>query len=56
MDDSTVRKLGHLLAAQARVLGMQAENEARKAKGDSPAYDETSFFQEALFMETVLRE
>lgn len=36
-----------IFAAQARVLGMQAENDQRKACGDSPAYREDDFSNEA---------
>mgnify|MGYP003576261551 CR=1 FL=1 len=55
MDDLTVYKFAMLLACQARVFGMVAENDARKARGDSPAYDESAFFAEALNIETIAR-
>lgn len=56
MDENTARNFGFLLACQARVFGMVAENEARKARGEGPAYDESSFFAEANTIDTIARQ
>lgn len=40
-----------VLAAQARVLGMEAENKHREACGNSIAYDLSAFFGEAELIE-----
>lgn len=45
-----------ILAAQARVLGMQAENDQRKACGDSPAYRESCFTDEANFLQALAQD
>lgn len=56
MDDYNVRKLARILACQARVLGMQAENAWRESCGNSIAYTEEQFFAEAEMLENLARE
>jgi len=53
MTPETARCFGHMLAAQARVLGMVAENEQRKACGESPAYVESDFAVEAFQLDQL---
>ncbi|KRA74238.1 hypothetical protein ASD78_12145 [Lysobacter sp. Root667] len=51
--------LGHfalVLAAQARVLGMEAENKHREACGNAIAYDLSAFFGEADVIEQHARQ
>lgn len=47
MNVHELASLAVIAAAQARVAGMQAENQKRAALGQSPAYDEGWFFAEA---------
>lgn len=53
MNAQAAAAFAQVLAAQARILGMQAENNARAARGDAPAYDEAPFMQEASYMDTL---
>lgn len=55
MDEHTVRQLGFMLAEQARVLGMVAENERRRMLGESPAYGEDAFNAAAFTIEQCAR-
>ena len=55
MDENTVRMLGYMLAENARVLGMAAENDKRKAAGESPAYGEDAFHAAAFAIEECAR-
>lgn len=45
-----------VLAAQARVAGMTAENQQREALGQSMAYTSHDFYLEARTMEDLGRE
>ena len=56
MDAHTVRILGSILAASARVEGMKAENQHRLACGNSIAYGEEAFAIEANHLESLARE
>lgn len=56
MDDAAVRKLGFLLAEQARVFGMLAENEANKLLDKPQAYDADAFFAVAFTIDNIARE
>lgn len=56
MDAHLVRSFGFMLAEQARIFGMQALNDARKAVGESPAYTETDFLASANIIEQIARE
>lgn len=53
MTPETARCFGHMLAAQARVAAMQAENAWRKSCGNAPAYDGDAFFSEANLLEQL---
>ncbi|MDA3831900.1 MAG: hypothetical protein PF495_00730 [Spirochaetales bacterium] len=55
MTEEAVRALGHILACNARVLGMQAENMQRSVLDQSMAYSEDEFNQEAFAMENIAR-
>lgn len=56
MDEQTVRVLGYLLAEQARTFGMVAQNQARIANGESPAYGEDAFFAQAQHIDSIARQ
>ncbi|ATS92266.1 hypothetical protein [Stenotrophomonas phage DLP4] len=56
MNATCVQQLGNILAANARVLGMQAENQHRLSLGQSIAYDDAAFNVEADQMEAAARE
>ncbi len=56
MNATCVQQLGNILAAQARVLGMQAENQQRAVQGESMAYTYHDFSAEADQMEAAARE
>ena len=43
MTDASVKRLALILAAQAEIEGMKAENALRAYNGQSPAYGEDSF-------------
>lgn len=53
MTPETARCFGHMLAAQARVLGMLAENSQRDTCGEAPAYVEKDFAIEAFQLEQL---
>lgn len=53
MDDFQIRMLAEISAANARVAGYTAENAYRVACGNSPAYDNTAFDNEAKGLETI---
>ena len=52
----TVRALALIIAAQARIAGMQAANLDRQMQGYSLAYSEEAFFQEAGSLEQIAEE
>lgn len=56
MNNTALSQLGFILAAQARVLGMQAENSYRLACGESIAYGEAEFSVEAAHIEACAQE
>lgn len=47
MNDYTVRRLALVLAVQAEIEGMKAENMRREQQGCSMAWTETDFCQKA---------
>ena len=47
MSPQLVAILAEIFAAQARVLGMHADNQSRQSSGDAPAYVEQDFAYEA---------
>ena len=47
MTSYDVKRLALILAEQARVEAMKAENEERARRDMSPAYGETAFFEAA---------
>jgi len=51
MDSRQLDLLASILACNARIIGMQAENEARRVQGDAPTYGELSFATEAQTLE-----
>lgn len=51
MNAELVAIVAHIAAAQARVLGMQAENEHRVASGQAVAYREADFGREAAHLD-----
>lgn len=53
MTPETVRYFGLMLACQARVEGMKAENQQRISNGDALAYSEKDFGYEAAEMERL---
>ena len=53
MTPETARCFSLMLAAQARVLGMQAENAQREACGEAPAYVEKDFAVEAYDLQLL---
>jgi hypothetical protein len=53
MDNKQLQILALIMAANARVIGMQAANDQRKAQGDSMMYGEDHFLAEAVHLETL---
>ena len=51
MTNEQVQLLALIYAANARVVGMQAGNQLRESVGDSPAYGEGHFQEEAQHLE-----
>lgn len=47
MDQRVVQAYAQIVAAQARIEGMKAENAACEIRGETPAYLEGSFNSEA---------
>lgn len=48
MDTYDVKRLALILAVQAEIEGMKAENQERKGNGFSIAYDEVNFSDKAM--------
>ena len=48
--------LASISASQARIAGMQAENQLRQMKGEGPAYGEDAFNKEATKLQTLARQ
>lgn len=55
MNDHQIMIFGRMLACQARVFGMQAENMARQSLGGSMAYTDLDFGREADQLEHLSR-
>lgn len=55
MNGQLVAILAQISAANARVEGMKAYNDARRAEGYSLAYDEDAFLAEAHGLEELAR-
>lgn len=53
MTPETARCFAHMLASQARVFGMVAENEQRKFRADPPAFVESDFAVEAFQLDQL---
>jgi hypothetical protein len=53
MDNKQLQILALIMAANARVIGMQAGNDQRKVQGDSMMYSEDHFLAEAVHLETL---
>lgn len=53
MSSAQLQVLALILASQARVLGMQADNALREACGESPAYVAGHFLEEAQHLEQL---
>lgn len=51
MNPNLIAILAEIHAAQARVLGMHAENQCRESSGDAPAYVARDFNYEATGLE-----
>lgn len=56
MNREQLQILAEIYAAQARVLGMQAENQAREARQDSPAWGYADFAEEARQLENLAQQ
>lgn len=53
MSPQLVALLAAIFASHARVEGMKAENQQRAAQGDSPAYREDVFNNEASYLDAL---
>lgn len=53
MTNQQLQLLALILASNARVIGMQAENQMRASVDDSPAYVEGHFAEEAQHLEQL---
>lgn len=53
MNSTLIAIMAAIAASNARVAGMQAENQQRVAQGDSPAYPEDFFFNEANHLDQL---
>jgi len=51
MNNQQLQILALITASNARVLGMQAENQLRASCGESPAYGDGHFQEEAQHLE-----
>jgi len=56
MNEQTVRALGFILACNARVEGMKAENMAKARVSEPMAYDDDDFNNQAFQMERIAHE
>lgn len=52
----TAHALAMIAASQARIAGMQAENQSRQNQGYALAYDVDAFFDEATGLEQIAVE
>jgi len=53
MDMYNVVRLALVLAIQADIEGMKTENVLRKQCGESPAYEEKAFFEQAELLRNL---
>lgn len=53
MSNEQLQLLALIYANQAYVLGMQAENACREARGDSPAWNYADFSRQATELEEL---
>lgn len=53
MNNTQLQLLALIMAANSRVIGMQAANQQREAQGDSVAYTEDHFYGEAVYLEEL---
>jgi hypothetical protein len=53
MNPTLVAIMANIVAAQARIEGMKAENVKREADGYAPAYDVNAFFVEANLLDQL---
>lgn len=53
MDHQLVAALAEIFSAYARIEGMRAQNQHRASCGESPAYDEAHFDQEANHLQNI---
>lgn len=53
LNDSSVRRLARILAKQAEVESMKADNAQREVEGNSPAYTGKAFADIARELETL---
>jgi hypothetical protein len=56
MSPETARCFALIVAAQARIAGMSAENQLAAAVGNSPPYGEAAFNNEAGHMEQIAQQ
>lgn len=56
MDNHQIRIFGQMLAANARVIGMQAENAHCAVLGETPKHAEQAFIDEAMLLEQLSRD
>lgn len=53
MNSTLISILAAVAASNARVAGMQAENQLRAAQGDLPTHREDVFYNEANFLDQL---
>ena len=53
MDCYDVKRLGLIFAVQAEIEGMKADNLQREHRGESLAWDESSFYEKAVELKTI---
>lgn len=53
MNNTQLQQLALIMAANSRVIGMQAANQQREAQGYSVAYTEDHFYTEASYLEEL---
>lgn len=53
MNSTLISILAAVAASNARIAGMQTENQQRAAQGDAPAYREDVFYDEANHLDQL---
>lgn len=53
MEEADVKRLALVLAVQAEIEGMKVENEMRKQRDESPAYNEGHFQEKASYLRDI---